>query len=155
MAKSQQSFNKKEKEKKRRKKQQAKKERREQRKLEKEQNGPKSFEDMLSYVDEDGNLTSTPPDPNKKKEEIKAEDIVLGIPPKDQTPEDPIRKGTVKFFNHEKGYGFIIDSATKENLFVHTNNTIDTIQENDKVIFEIEGSAKGPVAVRVKIDSSK
>ena len=55
MGRSHQSFNKSEKEKKRRKKQKEKAERRAQRKLEKEQNGPKSFEDMLSYVDENGN----------------------------------------------------------------------------------------------------
>ena len=103
MAKSQQSYNKKEKEKKRRKRKQDKLERREQRKAEKEKNGTKTFEEMLSYVDENGNLTDTPPDPAKKKK-IKAEDIVIGIPPKDDTPIDPNRKGQVKFFNDEKGY---------------------------------------------------
>ena len=76
MAKSQQSFNKKEKEKKRRKKKKDKLERREQRKLEREEVGPKSFEDLIRYVDEDGNLTTTPPDPTKKKEEIKLENII-------------------------------------------------------------------------------
>jgi len=150
MAKSHQSFSKKEKEKKRRKKKQAKQERREQRKLEKEQNGPKSFEDMLSYVDENGNLTDTPPDPSKKKK-IKAEDIVIGIPPKDDTSQETEHRGTVKFFDHEKGYGFIIDQATKENLFVHINNTEEQLEENDKVSFEIEMSPKGPVAVKVKL----
>ena len=61
MGKSQQSFNKKEREKKRRKRQKEKAERREQRKEEGKEK--KSFEDMLMYVDEDGNLTPTPPDP--------------------------------------------------------------------------------------------
>lgn len=152
MSKSHQSFSKKEKEKKRRKKKQAKLERREQRKLEKEQNGPKSFEDMLSYVDENGNLTDTPPDPSKKKK-IKAEDIVLGIPPKvEPSEEEKIRKGSVKFFNHDKGFGFIIDTDTKENLFVHMNNTNDLIKDNDKVTFEVEMGAKGPTAVNVSLD---
>ena len=68
MAKSQQTFNKKEKEKKRLKKRQEKLERRAQRKLEKAERGKVAFEDMLSYVDENGNLTNTPPDPSKKKE---------------------------------------------------------------------------------------
>ena len=154
MSKSHQSFNKKEKEKKRRKKKEAKLERREQRKVEKEQTGPKSFEDMLSYVDENGNLSSTPPDPAKKKK-IKAEDIVLGIPPKEEgSEEDRIRKGAVKFFNHDKGYGFIIDTDTNQNLFVHMNNTNDLIKDNDKVTFEIENSAKGPTAVNVSLDKS-
>jgi cold shock CspA family protein len=152
MSKSHQSFNKKEKEKKRRKKKQAKLERRQQRKLEKEQNGPKSFEDMLSYVDENGNLTDTPPDPSKKKK-IKAEDIVIGIPPKDASfEEDPVHKGRVKFFNHDKGFGFITNTNSREDLFVHMNNTNDLIHENDQVTFEVEMGAKGPTAVNVSLD---
>jgi cold shock CspA family protein len=152
MSKSHQSYSKKEKEKKRRKKKQAKLERRQQRKIEKEQSGPKSFEDMLSYVDENGHLTSTPPDPSKKKK-IKAEDIVIGIPPKgEMSEEDRIQKGTVKFFNHDKGFGFIINAITKENLFVHMNNTNDLIHDNDKVTFEVEMGAKGPTAVNVSLD---
>ena len=151
MAKSQQSFNKKEKEKKRLKKKKDKLERREQRKLEKAENGPKTFEEMLSYVDENGFLTSIPPDPSKKKK-FKAEDIVLGVPPKDESNIDPIRKGQVKFFNDEKGYGFIIDMETKESIFVHTNQTDQPIKENDKVTFEVEMGSKGPNAVNVKLE---
>lgn len=151
MAKSQQSFNKKEKEKKRRKKKKDKLERREQRKLEKAENGTKSFEDMLMYVDEDGNLTPTPPDPNKKKKEIKLENIVLGAAPVDNTPVETVREGQVKFFNDEKGYGFINDKATKESIFVHINNVEGELRENDRVTFEIENGPKGPNAVNVKL----
>jgi len=151
MAKSQQSFNKKEKEKKRRKKKKDKAERREQRKLEKAEQGKKTFEEMLSYVDEDGNLTSTPPDPTKKKKVIKAEDIVLGVPPKDDTIVETVRKGRVNFFNNDKGFGFIVDTETKDSIFVHINNTIDQIGENDKVTFEVEMGPKGPNAVRVAL----
>jgi cold shock CspA family protein len=150
MARSQDSFNKKEKEKLRRKKKQEKTERKEQRKLEKAEEGPKRFEDMLSYVDENGFLTDTPPDPAKKKK-FKAEDIVIGVPPRDDTPYDPIRKGQVKFFNEEKGYGFIIDSETKDSIFVHANNTKHQLRENDKVVFEVEMGPKGPNAVNVKM----
>lgn len=150
MAKSQQSFNKKELEKKRRKKNQDKVERREQRKLEKAEGGKKSFEEMLSYVDENGNLTSTPPDPSKRKK-IKLEDIVLGAPPRDNTPEETIRQGTVKFFNYDKGYGFIVDSENQNSIFVHINNTTESIQEGNKVSFEIEMGNKGPNAVNVKV----
>ena len=67
MARSQQSFSKKEKEKKRRKRKKEKQERREQRKAEKAERGDVKFEDMLSYVDENGNLTKTKPDPSKKE----------------------------------------------------------------------------------------
>jgi len=150
MAKSQQSFNKKEKEKKRLKKKKEKLERREQRKLEKAESGPKTFEDMLSYVDEDGNLTSTKPDPSKKKK-IKVEDIILGVPPIDKSIKEFIRKGQVKFFNDEKGYGFIVDVETKDSIFVHLNNIAESIQENDKVTFEVEMGPKGPNAVNVKL----
>lgn len=153
MARSQDSFNKKEKEKLRRKKKEEKEERRVQRKIEKAEGGVKSFEDQLSYVDENGYLTSTPPDPAKKKK-FKAEDIILGVPPRDDTPVDPIHKGQVKFFNNEKGYGFITDAETKESIFVHINNIIDTIRENDRVTFEIEMGHKGPNATNVKLQKA-
>jgi cold shock CspA family protein len=151
MAKSQQTFNKKEREKKRRKKRKEKLERRQQRKLEKEQAGKKTFEEQLSYLDADGNLTSTPPDPTKKKKEIKAEDIVIGIPSQIHVPEEIERTGKVKFFNDEKGFGFIIDAKSQDSIFVHVNNCAEPIQENDKVNFEIEKGPKGPIAVRVTL----
>ena len=150
MGKSQESYNKKEKEKKRRKKKKDKQERQEQRKAEKAERGTKTFEEMLSYVDENGNLSSTPPDPSKKIK-IKAEDIIIGVPPRDDSPMETIRKGQVKFFNDEKGYGFIIDDETKESIFVHVNNVEEEIREKDRVSFEVEMGPKGPSAVNVKI----
>lgn len=150
MAKSQDSFNKKEKEKKRRKKNQDKLERKEIRKTEKAEGGVKTLEEMFSYVDENGFLTSTPPDPAKKKK-FKAEDIVLGASPRDDSQEDPIHKGQVKFFNDEKGYGFIVDAETKDSIFVHINNISKPIRENDHVTFEVEMGPKGPNAVNVKL----
>ncbi len=152
MAKSQQSFAKNEKEKKRRKKRQDKMERREQRKLEKAENKGASLKEMFAYVDENGNLTTTPPDPTKKKKVIKAEDIVLGIPKKDHVPEEKTRTGRVKYFNAEKGYGFIIDSMTKDSIFVHINNVSgDDINEGSNVTFEVEMGPKGANAVMVKV----
>ncbi len=151
MARSQVSFNKKEKEKLRRKKKQEKESRREQRKLEKAEEGPKSFEDMLSYVDENGFLTDTPPDPAKKKK-FRAEDIVIGVPLRDEAPQDPVRKGQVKFFNDEKGYGFIVDAETSESIFVHASNILQHIHDNDKVLFEVENGPKGPNAVQVRVE---
>lgn len=150
MGRSQESFSKKEKEKKRRKKKQEKLERRQQRKLEKEERGKQSFQEMLSYVDENGNLTSTPPDPKKKKV-IKAENISLGASNRNVEPEETLRRGTVKFFNEEKGYGFIIDSVTKDSIFVHANNTNAKLNERDNVIFEVEVGMKGQNAVNVQL----
>lgn len=148
MAKSQETFSKKEKEKKRRKKKQDKRERREARKQAKEERGKLSFEDQISYVDEFGNLTSTPPDPAKKLK-VKAEDIQLGVPTREHVPMEVERKGTVKFFKEDKGYGFIVDSQTKESIFVHINNVDGEIHEGNLVSFEIEMGPKGPNAVRV------
>lgn len=151
MAKSQQTFNKSEKEKKRRKKKQDKMEERQQRKLDREKAGKKSFEDLIRYVDEDGNLTSEKPDPLKKKKSIKVEDVIISVPPRDDTPIETVRTGTIKFFNNEKGYGFIIDSMTKDSIFVHMNNAYESIKEGDHVSFEVEMGPKGPNASDVKL----
>lgn len=149
MAKSRETSNKKDKEKKK----ELKRKNKEQKKMERAANPKKStsFEDMIAYVDENGQLTSTPPDPSKKKV-INEEDIILGIPRKTAEDEvDPIRKGSVTFFNTEKGYGFIKDQASQESVFVHVNNLLSPVKENDKVSFEVENGPKGPNAVRVKL----
>ena len=142
------TWNKKEREKK---KKQDKKEKAE-KKLERKENSKegKSFEDMLAYLDENGNLSSKPPDP-RKKINIKLEDIEIGVPkhvPVD--PADLIRKGIVTFFNDAKGYGFIKDQQTQESVFVHINSLTEEIKEQNKVTFEIEMGPKGANAVNVK-----
>lgn len=149
MGKSKESFNKKEREKKRRKKKKEKQERRALRKAEKEESSSKTT-DTYSYVDENGHLTSTPPDPSKKKK-IKAEDIIIGIPPTGKTPVETVKKGKVKFFNEEKGYGFITEANSRESVFVHVNDCSEPLQENDSVTFEVEIGLKGPKAVNVTI----
>lgn len=59
--------------------------------------------------------------------------------------------GTVKFFNKEKGFGFIVDSSTKEEIFVHTSGLIDEIREGDTVTFDTARGKKGMNAVNVKL----
>ena len=143
------TWNKKEKEKK---KQQKKKDKAE-RKLERKENNKdnNNFEDMLAYLDENGNLSSKPPDP-KKKMVINAEDIEIGVPKqKPVNPEDLIRQGIVSFFNDAKGYGFIKDLVTQESVFVHINSLSEPIKENNKVSFEIEMGPKGAIASNVKL----
>lgn len=141
------TWNKKEREKKLK---QQKKEKAEKKKERKENEKPRSFDDMMAYVDENGNLSSTPPDPRKMKK-IRAEDIEIGVPK--QQPVDPadlIRTGVVTHFNESKGYGFIRDSVTQESVFVHVNSIRDEIGEGSKVVFEVEMGPKGANAVNVK-----
>ena len=59
--------------------------------------------------------------------------------------------GTVKFFNDEKGFGFIKDSETGKDVFVHVSGLKDEIKEDDEVTFEVEEGRKGPNAVNVKL----
>lgn len=55
----------------------------------------------------------------------------------------------VKFFNNEKGFGFIVDSDSKEDVFVHKSGLVDNIQEDDEVEFEMEQGKRGLNAVNV------
>ena len=143
MAKSQQTFNKTEKEKKRKKKREDKRKKMLARKAEAKESGTSGI--PLAYVDFNGNLVDTPPDPSMN--------IVLGIPKKeegDMEEFDPVRNGKVSFFDSSKGFGFIIDSENNEKYFVHVSGLIDEIIENDKVSYELEKGMKGMNAVRVK-----
>jgi len=140
------SFNKKEREKKRKKRRQEKAELKKQRKLE----GKKTDEFM--YLDEDGNLTSTPPDPNKKKREIKLEEIKVSTPKQSELDaEESEIEGYVKFYNEEKRFGFISEMGSETDYFVHEDNLIDKIKDKDKVLFEIGTGPKGLVAINVKL----
>jgi cold shock CspA family protein len=143
------TWNKKEREKK---KQQNKKEKAE-RKLERQEKAKdgNNLESMLAYLDENGNLSSKPPDP-RKKITVNVEDIQIGVPKQEPiNPEDLIRKGIVTFFNDGKGYGFIKDLETQESVFVHANSLTEIIKENNKVSFEVEMGPKGANAVNVKL----
>lgn len=151
MAKSQQTFNKSEKEKKRLKKREDKRKKMEARKAAAKENGKKGIE--FAYVDHNGHLTDTPPDPSKKIQ-IDAESIEISIPksvPGDEEEFDPIRKGSVSFFDSSKGFGFIIDAENSEKYFCHVSGLIDQITENDKVSFELEKGMKGMNAVKVTL----
>ncbi|MBL0020021.1 MAG: cold shock domain-containing protein [Bacteroidetes bacterium] len=145
MAKSQETFSKKEKEKARLKKRQDKQFKREENKANPKKSG---LQDMIAYVDEYGNLSSTPPDPSKKRV-IRAEDIEIGVPTRVEEDLGAVRTGKVEFFNHDKGFGFIKENETQEKYFVHVSSVTFDIEENDKVSFEIEQGPKGLNAVRV------
>ena len=62
-----------------------------------------------------------------------------------------MKEGTVKFFNHSKGFGFIRPNDSEEDIFVHQTGVIGQINENDKVQFEVEQGKKGLNAVNVQV----
>ena len=127
MAKSQQTFNKSEKEKKRLKKREEKRKKMEARKAAAKEHGKKGIE--FAYVDHNGHLTDTPPDPSKKIK-VDAESIEISIPKAAEAEEvDPVRKGSVSFFDSSKGFGFIIDAEDQEKYFCHVSGLIDEISE--------------------------
>jgi cold shock CspA family protein len=147
MAKSQASTTKKENEKKRLQKRKEK----EQRKAERKENSDrgKPLEEMLAYVDENGNISSTPPDPTKKKN-IDTNEILIGAQKRDDLKEDLDHTGRITFFNDSKGYGFIKDDKTQDSIFVHVNASNTPLKENDRVSFQTERGPKGMAAVNVK-----
>jgi len=61
-----------------------------------------------------------------------------------------MKKGTVKFFNESKGFGFIAEDDSTNEYFVHVSGLIDQVQEGDKVEFELKEGRKGLNAVNVK-----
>ena len=147
MAKSQVTFNKIEKEKKRLKKREDKQKKKDARKAEAKEN-PQGIQ--FAYVDYNGNLTDTPPDPSMRIK-VEAESIEIGIPKKELSDEEPAAKeGKVSFFDTSKGFGFIIDSINQEKYFVHVSGLLQPIAENDKVTYELERGQKRMNAVRVK-----
>ena len=146
LARSSASFSKREKEKKRQQKQKEKLARKEERKA----NAPGGgLENMMAYVDENGMIVDTPPDPTKFQE-VDAEEIELGIPKREEGEEEAPRTGKIDFFDTSKGFGFIREDGTQERYFVHVSGMLEELGENDKVTYELERGPKGMNAVRVK-----
>jgi len=61
-----------------------------------------------------------------------------------------MKKGTVKFFNEMKGFGFIKDEASGKDIFVHSTGLADQISEGDTVQYEVQEGPKGLNAINVK-----
>lgn len=138
-------YNKRENEKKKLQKRNEKEQRKEERKANKES---KSFEDMLAYVDENGNLTSTPPDPSKKRV-VNEEEIDLTSANKGGSLAPSQRQGVVKHYDVDKGYGFIKDDQNSEEIFFHHKSADFAVAVRDRVVFETEMSPRGRNAVRI------
>ena len=134
------------------KKQQARKEK-EEKKRERKENARdgNSLADMIAYVDENGNLTSTPQDPSKRRE-YNLEDIQISAPKgEERDAADQFEGGVITYYNEEKGFGFIRDSKTKQSIFVHHKQLSGPVRINDKVQFLIVKGMKGPEAIEVSV----
>lgn len=59
--------------------------------------------------------------------------------------------GIVKFYNEAKGFGFIVDDESQDEVFVHASGLVDQVEQNDKVTYELKDGKKGPNAVNVKL----
>jgi cold shock CspA family protein len=147
MGRSQESFNKKEIQKQKDKRRKDK----EEKKLARKDSGKSSFDEMIAYVDEFGRLSTSPPDPDKKVK-IDLDAIEISVSKADPSLKaDPVRKGIVSFFNNSKGFGFISDMENRQSIFVHANNLLEPIKENNIVNFEVVKGNKGPTAINVKL----
>ncbi|MAN58302.1 MAG: cold-shock protein [Flavobacteriaceae bacterium] len=62
-----------------------------------------------------------------------------------------MQRGTVKFFNDSKGFGFITEEGSNKEHFVHVTGLIDEIRENDEVEFDLKEGKKGLNAVNVRV----
>ena len=137
------SFNKRELEKKKDQKRKEKQQRKEDRKAA----GTQSLDEMIAYVDENGVITDTPPDP-AQKQEVDLETITVSTPKKEEVEEEDL-KGRVEHFNPAKGYGFIKNTANMDKYFFHISNAPADIAEGDMVTFELERGDRGMNAVRI------
>lgn len=140
------SYNKREIEKKKQEKRLEKQKRKEERKA---NPGSSSLDDMIAYVDENGVITDTPPDP-VRKQVIDIENIEVSTPKKEDV-EEPELRGRVEFFNADKGYGFIKSAFNTDKYFFHISSAPASIDEGDKVTFELERGKKGMNAVNIVI----
>jgi cold shock CspA family protein len=149
MGRSQESFGKREVKSKKDKKRKDKEQKRQERKGNSRDGN--NLNDMIAYVDENGKISSTPPDLSVRTK-IKAEDIEVSVPKqKNAEPRNTIHTGIVSFYNDSKGFGFIKDLYDQQSIFFHVNDLLEQVKENNKVAFEVESGHKGPKAVNVKL----
>ena len=144
MARSQNTFNKKEREKK---KQQKRKEKEAKRLEKKEQGSESSMDSMMVYLDANGNFVDTPPE--ETNTEVDETSIQISTPKSAPIDMDAERRGKVTFYNDQKGYGFIEQDGTQEKFFLHHTNLTGHVEEGTKVKFKIKKGEKGMDAIEV------
>jgi cold shock protein len=108
-------------------------------------NKGKSLEDMMAYIDENGNLSPVPPR-RTFAESNSLEDI--GTPSNSQ--EEVGQTGVISFFNSSKGFGFIAEDNSRESVFFHINQLTQPVKEKDRVTFLKEKTSRGFNAVSIK-----
>lgn len=119
---------------------------------EKREQKSNSFDDMIAYVDQNGQIISTPPD-STQREEIKAENIEVGIPKSEPGENNKFRTGKVVNYNESKGFGFISSPSLSESVFFHDTDCYEHLSVGNQVTFETEKGLKGLKAYNVKKSS--
>lgn len=122
-------------------KHQDKQSRREERKT----NNNKSVENMLVYADINGNFTSVPTHLQSREEDLPAENKLVS---KESENQESVFIGIVTFYS-EKGYGFITEDKTGNNIFFHHEQLTQPVIKHDKVSYGKESSLKGDKAVNI------
>lgn len=143
------TFSKKERNKKKLQKRREKEQRRDEKRLESATNG-KSLEEMFAYVDENGNLSTTPPD-SRKIRQVALEDVAISTPRGEQEDPDTLPTGTISYFDTSKGYGFITNPKNQERIFVHKSQLADPsviLATGDKVEYQ---AIKGPRGMQAEL----
>jgi cold shock CspA family protein len=146
MARSKQTSQKGDREKKRKQKQKEKDEKRAMRKANSSKG--KGFDSMIAYVDHNGHLSDTPPDPDKKVV-VKAEDILLGARSFENNTVYEVKTGRIAIFNRDRNFGFIKDSISHEKIFFHISGCNYEVNEGDLVSYDIVFGPKGPNAANI------
>lgn len=121
----------------------------EKRRLEKKELGKSSFDDMLAYVDENGQICSTPPS-TENSQNVQAEDIEISIPKGGVKSKETVITGKVINFDAVKGYGFISSNKLMDSVFFHINDCSWEAKTGDKVEFETEKGHRGLKAIQIK-----
>ncbi|MDR0429255.1 MAG: cold shock domain-containing protein [Tannerellaceae bacterium] len=139
-------------EKKKESKRKEKQKRKEERKI--NNNKGASLEDMFAYIDENGVISSTPPEPKANKE-TDLESIVISTPKKEEIDENRTYRGRVDHFNEAKGYGFIEDLDSVKKYFFHISAAPKDIKEGNVVSFELERGTRDLNAVNIQYEDKK
>jgi cold shock CspA family protein len=125
------------------------------RRLDKRERNGNNLDEMIAYVDEFGQISETPPDPNQRIE-INPADIQIGVPRQIAPTAEQLagrHTGSVAFFDDVKGFGFINDHIDNSSVFVHINHLSIPVYSGDIVEFEIVNSGRGPAAIQVTLIS--